>query len=108
LVGMVAYDLTNTGDLTQIDLFGTLLRQRRLEVAVDNLIERFGTDIVHRAHDLGNLTSPSLDTALISWTTEPRSGSRLWKSQTVSSQAANASNISALTSESWRPLLAGT
>jgi DNA polymerase-4 len=58
LIGMVAYDLTCTGDLRQLDFFGTLSRQRRLEVAVDNLIEKFGTDIVHRAHDLGN--SPTL------------------------------------------------
>jgi len=56
---MVAYDLTNTGDVGQLDLFGILSRQRRLEVAVDNLIERFGTDIVHRARDL-NSTSASL------------------------------------------------
>jgi DNA polymerase-4 len=54
LVGMVAYDLTEAGDVGQIDLFGTLSRQRRLEVAVDNLIEKFGTGIVHRAHDFEN------------------------------------------------------
>jgi DNA polymerase-4 len=57
LIGMVAYDLTNTGDVGQLDLFGILSRQRRLEVAVDNLIERFGTDIIHRAHDFGNSTT---------------------------------------------------
>jgi hypothetical protein len=56
---MVAYDLTESSDLMQLDLFGTFSRQRRLEVAVDNLIERFGTDIVHRARDL-NSTSASL------------------------------------------------
>jgi DNA polymerase IV len=60
LIGMVAYDLTGTGDVSQLELFGTLSRQRRLEVAVDNLIERFGTDIIHRAHDLGNATSATL------------------------------------------------
>jgi DNA polymerase-4 len=60
LVGMVAYDLTQSSDLMQRDLFGTLSRQRRLEVAVDNLIERFGVDIVHRGHDLGNSTRANL------------------------------------------------
>jgi hypothetical protein len=57
---MVAYDLTGTSDVSQLELFGTLSRQRRLEVAVDNLIERFGTDIVHRANDLRNSTSATL------------------------------------------------
>ena len=57
LVGMVAYDLTQSSDLMQHDLFGTLSRQRRLEVAVDNLIERFGTDIVHRANGFGDSAS---------------------------------------------------
>jgi DNA polymerase-4 len=60
LIGMVAYDLNGTGDVSQLELFGTLSRQRRLEVAVDNLIERFGTDIVRRANDLGNVTSATL------------------------------------------------
>jgi DNA polymerase-4 len=60
LIGMVAYDLTGTSDVSQLELFGTLSRQRRLEVAVDNLIERFGTDIVHRANDLRNSTSATL------------------------------------------------
>ena len=57
LIGMVAYDLTDTGDVGQLDLFGTHSRQRRLEVAVDNLIEKFGADIVHRADDYGNSTT---------------------------------------------------
>ena len=60
LIGMVAYDLAGTGDVSQLELFGTLSRQRRLEVAVDNLIEKFGADIVHRAHDFGNSTSATL------------------------------------------------
>jgi hypothetical protein len=51
---MVAYDLTGTGDVSQLELFGTLSRQRRLEVAVDSLVEKFGAEIVHRAHDFGN------------------------------------------------------
>src|SRR5262245_2407072 len=60
LVGMVAYDLTESGDLMRLDLFSTRSRQRRLEVAVDHLIERFGVNIVHRGHDLANSTSASL------------------------------------------------
>jgi hypothetical protein len=35
----------------QLDLFGTTARQRRLEVAIDQLTERFGPDVVHRAND---------------------------------------------------------
>lgn len=60
LIGMVAYDLAGTGDVSQLELFGTLSRQRRLEVAVDGLVEKFGADIVHRAHDFGNSTSATL------------------------------------------------
>jgi DNA polymerase IV len=52
LVGMVAYDLTRAGDVVQLGLFSALKRQRRLEVAIDELVERFGTDVVHRANDL--------------------------------------------------------
>jgi DNA polymerase-4 len=51
LVGMAAYDLVGTNDRIQLDLFGTSARQRRLEVAIDKLAERFGADIVHRAND---------------------------------------------------------
>jgi DNA polymerase-4 len=64
LVGMAAYDLTGTGDLMQHDLFSAFTRQRRLEVAIDELIERFGTDIVHRANDLSNSTSATLASTL--------------------------------------------
>src|SRR3990170_2253873 len=52
LVGMVAYDLVGIEDRVQLDLFGTLARQRRLEVAIDELAERYGADVVHRANDL--------------------------------------------------------
>lgn len=51
LVGMAAYDLVNTNHRIQLDLFGTHARQRRLEVAIDQLTERFGPDVVHRAND---------------------------------------------------------
>lgn len=52
LVGMVAYDIVGIDDWVQLDLFSTLARQRRLEVAIDELSERFGTDVVRRANDL--------------------------------------------------------
>jgi hypothetical protein len=38
----------------QLDLFSTPARQRQLEVAIDELAERFGTNVVHRANDLNN------------------------------------------------------
>jgi DNA polymerase IV len=52
LVGMVAYDLVGIDDRVQLDLFSTSARQRRLDVAIDELVERFGPDVVHRANDL--------------------------------------------------------
>ena len=65
LVGMVTYDLVCIDDLVQLDLFSTLARQRRLEVAIDELAERFGTNVVHRANDLtkppGVHSAPTLD-----------------------------------------------
>jgi DNA polymerase-4 len=65
LVGMVAYDLAGIEDRVQFDLFGTSARQRRLEVAIDELAKRFGTDVVYRANDLtkspGVRLAPTLD-----------------------------------------------
>ena len=65
LVGMVAHDLVGIDDRVQLDLFGTSARQRRLEVAIDELAERFGADIVYRANDLTQAASmrlaPTLD-----------------------------------------------
>jgi DNA polymerase IV len=65
LVGMVAYDLVGIDDLAQLDLFSTLARRRRLEVAIDELVARFGTNVVHRANDLaerpGMTLVPTLD-----------------------------------------------
>ena len=52
LVGMAAYDLRGTVDVLQRDFFGALARQRCLEVAIDQLMERFGTDVVHRANEV--------------------------------------------------------
>ena len=40
LIGMVAYDLVGIDDQVQLDLFSISARQRRLEVAIDELAER--------------------------------------------------------------------
>jgi hypothetical protein len=65
LVGMVAYDLVDLDDRVQLDLFGTSARQLRLEVAIDELAERFGPHVVYRANDLtqppGIRLAPTLD-----------------------------------------------
>ena len=52
LIGLVAYDLVGIDDAVQLDLFNTLGRQRELELAIDCLAERFGTNVVYRADDL--------------------------------------------------------
>jgi len=52
LVGLVAYDLVDIDNLIQLDLFATLAKQRKLEFAIDDLAERFGIDVVHRADTL--------------------------------------------------------
>ena len=48
LVGMVAYDLVGIDDRVQLDLFGTLLGSA-VGSGNDELAERFGPDVVHRA-----------------------------------------------------------
>ena len=65
LVGLVAYDLIGLDDLVQLDLFGTSRRRRQLEVAIDSLAKRFGTNVVQRANDFTKPTgmhlAPTLD-----------------------------------------------
>jgi DNA polymerase IV len=65
LIGLVAYDLVCAADAMQFDLFGIFARQRQLEVAIDRLEERFGTNVVYRADDFnkpsGMRLSPTLD-----------------------------------------------
>lgn len=65
MIGMAAHDLTETVELVQRDLFGALARQRCLEVAIDQLMERFGPEVVHRANEmtksLGISSAPVLD-----------------------------------------------
>ena len=65
LIGLIAYDLVDVDDVVQLDLFSTLARQRKLEVAIDGLADRFGTNAVYRADDLnkphGTRVAPTLD-----------------------------------------------
>lgn len=63
LVGIAAYDLVDEDDTVQLDLFGSGVRRRRLESAVDALTQRFGANAVARADDLGSRPrmTPNLD-----------------------------------------------
>ena len=66
MIGLVAYDLVDIDNLMQLDLFSAFARQRQLEVAIDDLAERFGADVVYRgADDLneppGMRLAPTLD-----------------------------------------------
>lgn len=65
LVGLFAYNLVGAADVAQLDLFSGFTRQRQLEVAIDHLVERFGTNVVCRADDLntppGIRLAPTLD-----------------------------------------------
>jgi DNA polymerase-4 len=65
LVGLVAYDLVDKNSLMQLDFFSAFARQRQLEVAIDGLADRFGTNVVYRADDLnkppGMRLPPTLD-----------------------------------------------
>lgn len=64
LIGMVAYDLVCVDDLMQLNLLGAASRQRRLEVAIDELCERFGTNVVHRADHLTRASGMRLTATL--------------------------------------------
>ena len=67
LVGLFAYDLIGAADVAQLNLFSGFTRQRQLEVAIDDLVERFGTNVVCRADVLntppGMRLAPTLDFA---------------------------------------------
>jgi DNA polymerase-4 len=53
LVGLAAYDIDVDGSAAQLDLVPTAgRRERRLETAVDALVDRFGNGVVKRAGDL--------------------------------------------------------
>jgi len=55
LVGLTAHDLRQRADVAQLDLLGSD-RERRLEVALDELSARFGDNVIRRARDLGSAT----------------------------------------------------
>ena len=61
---MVAYDLVGIDDLMQLNLLGTGSRQRRLEIAIDELSERFGGNVVHRADDFSRASALRLAATL--------------------------------------------
>ena len=64
LVGMFAYDPVDVADLAQTDFFHSRPQQRRLEAAIDELADRFGANVVHRANDLTSSPrhiAPNLD-----------------------------------------------
>jgi len=65
LIGLFAYDLAAADDVRQLDLFSTLARRRKLELAIDELAERFGIDVLYRADELnkpsGTRLAPTLD-----------------------------------------------
>ena len=64
LIGMFAYDPVGVDDLVQADFFRRRPQQRRLEAAIDELADRFGANVVHRANDLTNSPrniAPNLD-----------------------------------------------
>jgi DNA polymerase IV len=64
LVGLVAYDLVDADTLMQLDLFGASARRRQLEVAIDGLVERFGTNVLCRADDLNTSSGVRLAATL--------------------------------------------
>jgi len=67
LVGMAAYDLVQSTELLQLELFDVRQRsrQRRLESTLDDISERFGPGVVLRANALadafGHGLAPTLD-----------------------------------------------
>jgi len=53
LVGMAAFDLSWRSDPLQLDIFEDA-SSRELEITIDELIERFGSDVIMRGQDLQN------------------------------------------------------
>lgn len=60
LVGLAAFELRPEDDATQLDLFEDD-RLVRLESALDDLVHRFGNDVVIRARDLGHAGTVHVD-----------------------------------------------
>ncbi len=63
LVGLSAYDIEQSGEDLQGDLFSQgPMRRHDLEVAIDDLKERFGSNVLKRADDLARARqTPNLD-----------------------------------------------
>ena len=59
LVGLAAFDFAPAGQKAQLDLFVDAGRSRGLDVAVDDLKQRFGPRILQRANNLGRLSKPT-------------------------------------------------
>ncbi len=53
LVGLAAYDISREDEPQQGDLFSSAIGSARLEKTVDNILLKFGDDVVKRAGDLG-------------------------------------------------------
>ncbi len=62
LVGLGVYDLIARNEISQMDLFSSGGQRRKLEVAIDSLKERFGSDVVRRGDDIeSGYEPPNLD-----------------------------------------------
>ena len=66
LVGLTAYDLIKPGEVSQLDLFTGSGKPQALERTIDQLVKRFGNNVVKRAADIDNArtiadTTPTLD-----------------------------------------------
>lgn len=66
LVGLAAYEISREDEPQQGDLFASSSNSAKLEKTVDNILSKFGNDVVKRAGDLGRSktvsdVSPNLD-----------------------------------------------
>ena len=66
LVGLAAYDLIQADEISQLDLFSEKGKPQALERTIDQLVKRFGNDVIKRASDIDNRgtvsdASPTLD-----------------------------------------------
>jgi DNA polymerase IV len=56
LVGLTAFDFASTDQKAQLDLFADAGRSRRLDLATDDIRQRFGPSVLQRANNLGQLS----------------------------------------------------
>ena len=66
MVGLAAYDLIQADEISQLDLFSEKGKPQALERTIDQLVKRFGNDVIKRASDIDNRgtvsdVSPTLD-----------------------------------------------